>query len=581
MFRKLSVPELLLLIGGAGIVIVLTTIYGVPFRLDDVLHMDWARDVTFWDAFHPVKGEIVRSYRPLFAATIWILTHTAGTDHYFPWHLTLVLSYMIGLGYVGVTARYLAKRSSALFLSTGLYWLAFLPILNVLFWFGDLTFSIELMFVGPAWYYTLRGLFEGRAKYVLLGCLLSSAAVFSKEPAIVLTLGVYTLTILFNFYELRTTWKRYPHSDKLTVVFAFLVLLSASLFIYFVSPTRSNRFFHFERLTNSEISFFIWDRFRYYSENLLTPPGRLILAFPLCYIVVNAYHTIKGIPRSRSATIIFTLMSAVLCFFGVTSIIEYSALLVVVPIILYLSGQQIGLRLLPFSVTALIFFGVLLITIMLVKTQLVELSFVLILLSSVTFSFVLADIQKNLRFSELSITAKRLVLGTLIIGVIGVIIWFLPTVLKRESMLREARDTRLNANDAIQWMAAHLPQRSTVLVTSHSLYGIAHADDLTSQDDEVKVYRQYTFIMGYVRFYFKQLGRTDIRLGYLEDSTMVQSVLDAFRETPSSYLFLQTGYDVDRFHSGINNTVPLHLSDTLLAAFRRGSYPSEIWKLHR
>src|SRR5688572_23378071 len=123
--------DILFCIGAVVLVIVFTTVYQMPFRLDDVLHMDWARDHTFWDAFDPIKGEIVRSYRPLFAVTIWILTHTAGTENYFAWHVTLVGSFVIGLTYTGLTARYLSKQESALYFTTGLYWLIALPILNV------------------------------------------------------------------------------------------------------------------------------------------------------------------------------------------------------------------------------------------------------------------------------------------------------------------------------------------------------------------------------------------------------------------------------------------------------------------
>src|SRR6266511_163454 len=133
----IRILDIAFVLGGLFILIIFTTVYQMPFRLDDVLHMDWAREHSFWDAFDVQKGEIVRSVRPVFAMTIWLLTHTAGIDHYFPWHLVLVGSFLIGLTYAGKTARYIAQKDSALYFTTGFFWIAFLPILNVLFWYGD------------------------------------------------------------------------------------------------------------------------------------------------------------------------------------------------------------------------------------------------------------------------------------------------------------------------------------------------------------------------------------------------------------------------------------------------------------
>src|SRR5579864_484936 len=102
--QTISIPDIAFLLGGVSILILFTTVYLMPFRLDDVLHMDWAREHSFWDAFDITRGEIVRSVRPVFAITIWVLTHTAGIDHYLPWHIVLVGSFLIGLGYAGKTA---------------------------------------------------------------------------------------------------------------------------------------------------------------------------------------------------------------------------------------------------------------------------------------------------------------------------------------------------------------------------------------------------------------------------------------------------------------------------------------------
>jgi hypothetical protein len=176
----------------------------------------------------------------------------------------------------------------------------------------------------------------------------------------------------------------------------------------------------------------------------------------------------------------------------------------------------------------------------------------------------------------------RIVLTTsVIVFITGVIALAAPLIRQKEQLLQDVRDVRFNANDAIKWMAHDLPPSATVLVSGPHLYGIERADDLTSQEDEVKLYGQYTFLQGYVRSYFKNLGRFDLKVAYLEDSTTLESVLDSFRENKDSYLFLQTGLDRDRFHSMINGKHQLAASDLMAKRFERGKYPCEVWQIRR
>ena len=184
--RSVRIADALFTLGAFAILLLFTTRYLMAFRLDDVLHIQWAHTHTLFGALDPKHGSIVRSFRPIFASTIWLLTHTAGMEHYLPWHVTLVGSFLIGLGYAAKTSRYIASAPSALYAVALLYWIAFLPILNVLFWYGDLTFTIELMFTCSAWFYLLRGMLEAKLGAFILGSLLGVFAVMTKEPAIVL-----------------------------------------------------------------------------------------------------------------------------------------------------------------------------------------------------------------------------------------------------------------------------------------------------------------------------------------------------------------------------------------------------------
>jgi hypothetical protein len=572
--------DILFLIGAVVLVIVFTTVYQMPFRLDDVLHMDWAREHTFWDAFDPIKGEIVRSYRPLFAATIWVLTHTAGTENYFAWHLMLVGSFVIGLAYTGLTARYLSKQESALYFTTAFYWLIALPILNVLFWFGDLTFTIELMFTGAAWYYGIRGLYEAKVSFWITGCLLGAAAIASKEPAILMVHSVFAGLFILNAREVLLKWKTRTSSTKILAIIFYLILCGVTLHIFFGSNTRSNRFFIFNNFSTDEISFFITDRFKYYSDILLNPLARLVIAFPLVYLLVSSLDTLFKRRRSPASVLSTMVLSLLLAYYFADSLLILSALLITSPIFYALIHKDKRfLNVLPFSLSALITFAALMITVMLVKTQLTEATMIVMLVSGVAWVVVWKECVYL--FGLLPLWFKRISPYVFGIFIGGCIYLSLPMLSKREKLLKDVQAVRSNANNSIKWMASHLPKDVTVLVTGHALFGEEKAYDLTSKSDEDKLKNQYTFLQGYVRSYFYNLGRFDLRVAYLEDSTMLHRALDSFRATHTTYLFLQTELDKERFYGEINNRKPITDADSLLIRFEKNKFSSEVRKLGR
>lgn len=572
--------DILFILGGITILFIFTTVYLMPFRLDDVLHMDWAREHSFWDAFNIERGEIVRSVRPVFAMTIWLLTHTAGINHYFPWHLVLVGSFLIGLAYAGKTARYVSGENSALYFTTGLFWLAFLPILNVLFWYGDLTFTLELLFVAPAWYYGMRGLLEGRIKLWACGIACGVFAVLAKEPALLLVHSVLVGTFILCYTDVKKAWMSNTHTQKIMALLLYLTFLLISLKLYFASPTRSNRFFNLNNISHDQLMFFINDRLRYYADSLLNPIARVLLVSPLLYSILRLF-ILKNMSLPRIFIVI--TLSVIIAFLLFHSLFLFAAILFIAPILNIIREREsrVNKLLLLFSISAIIILAVLMITVMLVKTQLTELSFVLLVIAGVYWSFLVKDVstfakpywaKKNFRYSITSFVA---------LAIIGVFYGGFPIIKAKELLLRNVRDIRYNANDGIKWMGENLPRNSTVLLAGSNLYGIGEADEMTAKDDDYKLYAQYTFLLGYVRSYFRALRREDIGIAYLVDSTKLSRVLDSSRAQNKYYLFLQTGLDADRFHGLINGKKTLTDDDSLLVKFNKGPFPSEIWKIGR
>lgn len=578
--RFVRVLDAAFIIGSLAILVIFTTVYVMPFRLDDVLHMDWAREHSFWDAFNLSRGEIVRSVRPVFAMTIWLLTHTAGVNNYFPWHFVLVASFLVGLAYAGKTARYIVKQDSALYFTTGFFWLAFLPILNVLFWYGDLTFTLELLFVAPAWYYGLRGLLEGRLMLWIISIICGILAVLAKEPALLLIHCVFAGAFIFCYDDVKKAWKDNLPVKKILGVSLYIVLLFVSLKLYFASPTRSNRFFNIGALSHDQLIYFVNDRLRYYGETLLNPIARFLLGLPLVYWILRQFIR-KNISLSKSIAVF--AISGVLAFFCIKSLILFAAIVIITPVlnIIREKEKRIHRLTLLFSLSAVVILTVLLITVMLVKTQLTELSFVLLIIAGVYWALTGREIAL---LSSPYLAKKSICYSLAFIAVFvfacGLYIAF-PVIKAKELLLREVRDVRNNANDAIKWMGGHLPPNSAVLVTAPSLFGLGIADEMTSKDDEYKLYAQYTFLQGYVRSYLLALKRNDISLGYLEDSLKLSQVLDSCRSQGDYYLFLQTGLDANRFHSKIDGKKQIVESDSMLMKFTKGPFPSEVWKLRK
>lgn len=577
----IKVLDLLFLLGAVLILALFTTVYLMPFRLDDVLHIEWAQTHTFWDAWHPIRGEIVRSVRPVFAATIWLLTNYVGLYNYTPWHVTLVGSYLIALAFSGLTARYIARRPSALYFTTALYWVAFAPIVNVLFWYGDLTFTLELMFLTPAWYYGLRGLLEGRLGLFAIGSLLGAFAVMAKEPAIPLLHGVWLGAILVRWREFKAIWLAMPKTKRWLFIGLYAAVVGTSLWILVASPTKSNRFFSLD-MPWDQLQPFVEHRIDYYSAVLLSPIARLLLITPIVYMAVEIASKRFGDGLGQFVTrLVISGVFASLFFYPV-----WLALILLIGMLIWIgvrhpTERRAAWLSLPFVLCVALIASVLLITVALVKTQLNELALTILVVTGWAWSRVL-ETGWNAAAPYLASPRSKMIAGIVsFIVIYGALVAMAPKIATYEQLLRDVRDVRANANDALKWAAKHLPRNVVLAVTGNRLHGIGSADDLTSKDDHTKLQQQYTFLQGYNHVYLKTLGRRDILVSYLEDSLVAMRALDSMRSNGDAYLFLQTGLDHQLFHGSDIPNLFLKSRDTLIAKFDQGPYPAEIWELRR
>jgi len=575
------VLDILYLLGGIAILALFTTRYQMPFRLDDVLLMLWAKSHTVWDAFDPIKGQLVNSFRPMFAVTAYLLTHFAGWDHTFWWHLTLDLSLLVAIAFTGLTARYLIRRWFALEISILLYWIVFLPILNIFFWYSDLTFALELCFTSISWYFALRGLYEARLGFWFLGMLAGCLAVLSKEPAFVLVHVVIAGSFLLERHSILEKWKAIGRPNTIVALLAYAVMLGLTLWLGAVSPTRANRFF---ALSMPDLGHFIRDRIEYYGSIYLSLLARTLLFTPIVFAGLQVVWRIREAAVSAFTFLMQTFLALVL------ALLLFQNILVALPITVFVFIVLATLenperarvrRLLPFLACLFIAMAALLITIQLVKTQLTESALLTCLLSSWAWSIWIERAGQAVRPYR-SLTAFRWGIGvTLLVIIIAVVIGFYPKSVREERLLGEVRDVRQNANDAVTWVAGNLPAGSLLAVMNYQLHGIDGPGALTSQDDETKLRAQYTFDGGFFYDALAVCGRTDFRKTYLTDSTMIERVLDGMRNEPNSYLLLQSELDLRLFHGAGDKSTLAGKNDTLVVRFARGPYPTEIWHLRQ
>ncbi len=567
-----------LIVLGLFALVTIITRYQMPFRLDDVLYMQWAQHHSIWDAFHIQRGEIFMSVRPAISITFWMLTHYAGAEHYWIWHFVLAGSFLTAIGFTGLTARYISRQTSALYISSIWYWLAFLPILNILFWYADITFALEMMFCSMAWYFGLRALFEHRTTFWIIATIVGILAAMTKEPSLLLIHGIFIGTIILKRKEFFPKWKLYSSSIKAIWIGCYLCFLAVSLQLFFISQAKQNRFFNLGSISSDQLQFFVADRIRYYTEVLTSIPLALYL-FISCIGLIISSSTFQS---SKIKIILFVILTGIVwAVYKPLLIVLFLSVFIVLPFI----GDNRNKRLSAlslFGVIASVNAAVLLITVMLVKTQLAELSFLLSILGASGASIVLSQTSDYLSRSRSSVL-RYSIIGIGVVAGCGLLVILLPKLRAKEQLLRDVRTTRFNANNAIQWAARSLPQNATLAVTAPSLYGIGSADNLTSMEDEYKLYAQYTFLQGFVFSYLDVLGRNDVRLAYLEDSVMLPRVLDSCRSVGGHYLFLQTNLDVDRFHRSIDHRTILNKRDSLLATFSTDGNKggSELWLLRR
>ena len=301
-------------------------------------------------------------------------------------------------------------------------------------------------------------------------------------------------------------------------------------------------------------------------------------------VVGLAIHAILERLKFLSSPGLRLLLAVVFAIFAVLFILPWlpfaiGAVLLSLVILVWLKPEDRSARaMLPFAVALVVIGCALAVTIMMVKTQLTEFSIVLLVIAGWSWSRMIALICTTLAaYRTHRIVAYVLITCAILLGLFSAKLIFSKFV-AQENTLRSVQGVRLQANEAIQWAAKHLPQNATLAVCTYRLHGIGNAGELTGMDDATKVERQYTFMEGFVFDYLRVLGRSDIRQNYFNVREILPQSLDSLRNAPNNFLFIQSALDHQLLYGAKGLLLP---SDSLIESANHTTTPSEIWLLRK
>ena len=159
---------------------VITALFPVYFRADDVGYLQWAASHTWRDCFHPDTARLFGMFRPMQNVCWKFLFDRFGLDPA-PYQFVLGCLYFLSLSSYLALLNAMHRRGVGV---AGLvvYLASFYYLQYILFWFADFTYVIELFFLHAALLFFWKML-TARAVSGLGFVFAFAGALMSKEPA--------------------------------------------------------------------------------------------------------------------------------------------------------------------------------------------------------------------------------------------------------------------------------------------------------------------------------------------------------------------------------------------------------------
>ncbi len=492
---------------------ILTWRFPVYFRGDDATYLAWAAEhANPLAAFSPSAAVLFGSYRPVQNLVWWALYRLFGL-HPLPYQFFCTALFLFSfVAYFRLIEIMHSRRVAVAAIVA--YGVAFSFLGYVVFWFSDLTFILEVLFLNLALAWLLRGCLDG-GRALVVGGLFFVLAALAKEPSALIVPAVLWAYLWTRAKALG------PAQVRRTLIVA-AVLLAAGLLWVLVNPYVRQRQLWNPALDQSTYLLYARLRWEFYAKFIARGGGTLAVFATLYLALFNALLKSRfGYARSLAASILLAAFAAVV----LRDAPPVALNLTMISLVIFAVWRHAALP-------GAVWFAVPLLGLVNVgyfaRTYLIEASFGLALVSGIA----LAEWWSLLRVAAASLPRR----GSQIAGGVAIAMAVLlavasaPKIAGRLQTLQMVSDTRQSLREATDFVLQNLDQPGAALVVvDYADLGLDYVAHVLDLPDWEKAARQKTMTgEEYARF-LRMAGATNITV---RDFTWLKQNL----ETPFTYV---------------------------------------------
>lgn len=462
----------------AAVSFLLPLAFPVYFRDDDVAYLQWARTHGFLDSLDPGKATLFGMFRPVQNIVWWLLYHAAGLNPY-PYQVVITLTYLVAFGCFAGFAATALSRSVAL-MTVAAYLAGFHFLMYIIFWFSDLTYTLEIMLAHAALWCLASAVNVFSRVRLAAGLALFLGAVLAKEPAAVMIPCGFAFLVFLR-------WKTLSKGDRIRLAGVAVFLVAAGALWILLNPSLRSR----QGIPGGSLAVawrtFIQPRWDYYARSFTAPPALIIVAAPI-FLVLQRLIRSSGIPVA-GRTVLALTAAAVLTLLLKRNPAILLAVLIGASLVLVLLRHPAGLGAVM-AVPALL--GIMTIGYM-IRTYLVEASFGLALACGVAFqecrmAFPAAAFRRHttrrVKWAVMAAAAGMAALAMLVL---------FPSFSEKLAALRLLSANRQTLAMAVEYLSDggnEIP--GTLLVIDYQDMGLVYERDILPMRDIEKAARQKT-----------------------------------------------------------------------------------------
>lgn len=519
-YKHIMAGAMILAIG-----MVLPVVFPVYFRNDDVHYIEWARAHRFQDCFSVSQGVLFGMFRPVQNLTWWVLFRCAGLNPY-PYQVAVTITYLGALiCYFGFVSAAISKPVA--WATTGTYLVVFHFLTYIIFWFSDLTYSLELLLSHAALWCLAATVRRYSQRKLCAGLVLTFAAVMAKEPAAIIIPFTFSYLVFLN-------WNTCGIKQRVALAVSSISLVAAAALWILLNPSIHSRQGLSGGLLDSAWHSFITTRWEFYSSSI-PKPSLLILVASALFLLTNKLATPIHSLRRR-AVISLVIALGMSCFLQQMPSAALASLIAVTTLLL-LFRHPAGIGIVS-AIPAVL--GLLTINYT-VRTYLVEASFGFALMSGVALHEGFRAFQQP----HLPTPSGRLNLKVLAPAACICLVafcWTAPSVMAKFEALRLLSANRQTmAMSVKQLVNSQTKLSGPLLVVDYEDMGLTYERDILPLDDKTKAARQKTMTSDSLNSFLQPVsGITAHNLSWWNTNSPSPSVAVVLTMNPFEEDFLQS-----------------------------------------